>query len=331
MALRIGLLLALLLLLVALPWITAATGQTFILKMVTRILILGLAAAALDLVLGYGGMVSFGHGAFLGIGGYVVGILFQHAFEGTTIFGLEPSQSILLQIPLAMLLSALFALVTGAICLRTEGVAFIMITLAFAQMLFFLMISLDIYGGDNGIALWNRSAGPGPIDLERDGSFYLLCLGALLLFLFLARRLTRARFGRVLVGSAANERRMRALGFATFRYRLAAYALSGAFTGLAGLLLANHHLYVSPAVMNWQSSGHLIVMVVLGGMGTLIGPVLGAALFILLESFLPRALALAGPGLADHWQLLLGPLLVLMALYARTGLLGLLTAGRRNG
>ncbi|HET6467340.1 MAG TPA: branched-chain amino acid ABC transporter permease [Geminicoccaceae bacterium] len=325
--LALGVLLALLL---ALPWIAAALGDSYLVRLATRILILGLAAAALDLVLGVGGMVSFGHGAFLGLGGYTAGIMFQHAFQSEPFLGLPPTQSIFVLVPAAMLVAALFALVTGAICLRTRGVAFIMITLAFAQMLFFFFTSLDKYNGDDGIALWNRSHAGGLLDLENATSFYYLCLACLIVFLTLALRLYHARFGRTLQGARENERRMQALGFATYRYRLAAYVLSGAFTGLAGLLLANAGFFVGPSFMSWQSSGHLIVMVVLGGMGTLVGPVLGAAAFLLLEEVSPPVMNLVAPGFGEHWKLLFGPILVAVALFARQGLIGLLGGGRHG-
>jgi branched-chain amino acid transport system permease protein len=310
-------------LLLVLPWLATALGDSYLLKLGTRIVILGLAAAALDLALGVGGMVSFGHGAFLGLGGYVAGVMFQLDFNGETFLGFQPTQSILVLAPLAMAVAALFALLTGMVCLRTRGVAFIMITLAFAQMLYFLFTSLATYGGDNGIALWNRSQGFGPLDLENEATFYGLCLACLLLFLVLGRRLYHARFGRVLRGARENERRMLALGFPVFRYRLLAYVISGAVTGLAGLLLANASFFVSPAPMGWQSSGQLIVMVVLGGAGTLIGPVVGAAAFVLLEQLTPPLMGLLAPGLGEHWQILLGPMLVAIALFARRGLLGL--------
>ncbi len=302
-------------------------GDPYLIKVGTRILIFAMAALALDLVLGLGGMVSFGHAAFLGLGAYVVGILFQHGFEGSRLLGLPPTQNIFLQMLLAAGVAGLFALLTGMICLRTRGVAFIMITLAFAQMLFYFFVSLRRYNGADGIALWNRSDGGGLIDLESPTAFYYFSGVLLFLFLWFALRLRNSRFGRVLRGCRDNERRMEALGFATFRYRLAAYVLSAALTGIAGVLLANMTYFVGPAYLSWPMSGQLIVMVVLGGLGTLIGPVLGAAVLILLEEFLPGLLDLLAPGTGEHWKIVLGPLLVAIALFAQSGLLGLLASG----
>ncbi len=306
------------------PW----TGDDYLVKLATRILIFALAASALDLVLGLGGLVSFGHAAFLGLGAYVVGIMFLHDFEGTGFLGLAPSQDIFVQFLLAALVAGGFALATGAVCLRTRGVAFIMITLAFAQMLFFFFVSLRRYNGEDGIALWNRSRG-GWLELEDQRTFYYFVLACLVLFLVFAARLYHSRFGRVVRGSKDNDRRMRALGFPTYRYRLTAYLLSAVVTSIAGVLLANATYFVGPAYLSWHMSGQLIVMVVLGGIGTLFGPVLGAALFILLEEFLPDVLDLFAAGAGEYWMLLLGPLLVIVALFARRGLLGVLVGTGR--
>ncbi len=320
----------LVLLLLLAPLFAVLTGDAYLLRLAQRIVIYGLAAAALDLVLGVAGLVSFGHGAFLGLGAYVVGIAFTHGFEGSTFLGLEPSQDLLVLAPLAMLVAALFAFSTGLICLRTRGVAFIMITLAFAQMLFFFFVSLERYNGDDGVALWSRNDLAGTSLAADETWFYLLALACLLLFLLLGLRALDARFGRVLRAAKENERRMLTLGFAVQRYRLAAFVLSGAVTGLAGVLLANQSYFVSPAAMSWQSSGHLIVMVVLGGLGTLIGPVLGAAAFLLLEDLTPPLMDLLVPGFGQHWKLLLGPILIGVALLARRGLLGLLLGTGRG-
>ncbi|NNG05072.1 MAG: branched-chain amino acid ABC transporter permease [Inquilinus sp.] len=315
-------LLATLVFLLALPPVADALDRGFYVSLFTRILIFGLAAVSLDLILGFGGLVSFGHAAFVGIGAYGVGILFFHQFEGSTLLGLPGSVNALVVWPVAVLASALAALAIGAICLRTSGIGFIMITLAFAQMVYFLFVSLQGYGGDDGIALWGRSQLPGPIDLNDNTSFYYLVLALLLGFLFLCYRLINARFGMVLRGCKENERRMRALGFPTYRYKLAAFVVAGAGAGLSGVLLANATEYVGPAFMVWNRSGEIIVMVVLGGMGTLVGPVFGAATLLLLEEVLADY--------TEHWQVVLGPLLLLVVLFARRGVYGLIQ-GRPSG
>ena len=299
--------------LAVLPFLFEALGEPFLVVLATRVLIFAIAALSLDLILGYGALVSFGHAAFVGIGAYSVAILSSHGVD-----------EILLHFAAALGVAGLFALVTGAISLRTRGVYFIMITLAFAQMLYFLFLSLPTYNGQDGIALWNRSHAAGLVDPEGHRTFYALCLGLLLLYLALAARLLRSPFGRVLRGAKDNERRMEALGFDTFRYRLLAYILSGAVTGAAGALLANVGYFVGPSFLSWQHSGDLIVMVVLGGMGTVIGPVLGAAALVLLEELLPALLGLWDAEWSHSWRLVLGPLLVLLALGPRRGIAGLL-------
>ena len=308
--------------LLLLPLLAEAAGERFYISLATRILIFGLAAASLDLILGFGGLVSFGHAAFVGIGAYVVGVMFFHQFEGSTLMGMPGSVNAFLVWPLAVLASALAAFVIGAICLRTSGIGFIMITLAFAQMFYFLFVSMRRYGGDDGIALWSRSEFGGLIDIEDNTAFYYLTLAILLTFLGLCHRLLNARFGMVIRGVKENERRMQALGFPTYRYKLAAFTIAGAGGGLAGALLANATTYAGPAFMTWDRSGEIIVMVVLGGMGTLFGPVFGAAALLLMEEVLAD--------ITEHWQIVLGPILLLVVLFARRGLYGLIQ-GRPGG
>lgn len=290
--------------LAALPLI----GDPFAIRLVTRIMIYGLAALSLDLILGFGGLVSFGHAAWFGLGAYVVAIGAYH--------GLAEA---LLVWPLALVIPGVIALVVGAISLRTSGVSFIMITLAFAQMLFFLIASLRQYGADDGLSVPSRNRIAGFDPLSDHAVFYYTALGILAGALWLGHRLVDSRFGMVLRGIRQNERRMLALGFDTYRYKLAAFAIAGAVAGLAGALLANHTLYVSPQTLHWTTSGELIVMVVLGGMGSLIGPVLGAAGLLFAEETLSAQ--------TEHWQIVLGPLLLLVVLFARGGLFGWL-AGR---
>jgi branched-chain amino acid transport system permease protein len=302
---------ALLVLLALLPVYTAFTGNTFLITLFTRILILAIAAVSLNLIMGYGGMVSFGHAAYLGIGGYAVGILAKEGVGAGFI-----------QWPVAVAASALYALVVGALSLRTRGVYFIMITLAFAQMIYYVAIGLDRYGGDDGLTIYKRSSFAGPIDLNNKTLFYYLCLALLLASIYLVARLVNSRFGLVIRGTRSNERRMRAIGFPTFRYKLVCFVIAGALCGLAGALLANHTNFISPALMHWTRSGDLIVMVALGGLGTLFGPLVGAVTFLLLEEGLSR--------LTEYPDLILGPVLLLVAIYLHGGIEGLLE-GRRRG
>jgi branched-chain amino acid transport system permease protein len=278
----------------------------YILSLVTRVMIFAIAAIALDLILGFGALVSFGHAAFIGIGAYAMGILASHGQEG-----------LLIGLAAALAFSALFALVTGAISLRTKGVYFIMITLAFGQMAFYTAASLRAYGGDDGLTIAQRSLVGGWRVLENDRVFYFAVLASLIGVYLLCRAIVGSRFGRVLQGAKQNPQRMQAIGFNPYPYQLAAYVISGMIAGLAGFLLANLTEFVSPAYMSWQRSGELIVMVVMGGMGSLHGAVVGALAFLLLEEWLS--------GFTEHWKVIFGPLLVLIVLFMRGGIMGLVT------
>jgi branched-chain amino acid transport system permease protein len=312
--------------LLALPFLAEAAGKGFYVTLFTRILIFGLAAASLDLILGYGGMVSFGHAAFVGVGAYVVGILSWHVFDASPVTTwpvmIEGTENAFVVWPLAALMGGLFAFAIGAISLRTTGISFIMITLAFAQMLFYLAISLRKYGGEDGIALYSKSQLVPAVDLFDRTTFYYVCLAILVTFLAICRRLIRSRFGMTVRGAKINERRMKALGFSPYRYKLTAFVISGAGAGLSGALLANAAEFVGPAYMSWQRSGELIVMVVLGGMGTLFGPVVGAAAFVLLEEWLAD--------LTEHWQIILGPVLLFVVVFARRGIWGWIAGPARE-
>jgi len=294
--------------LAAIPLVAGLVNQPFYLDLFRRIMIFAIAAVSLDIILGYGGMVSFGHAAYLGIGAYAVAIPALHDVHSAWV-----------QWPLAMALSGLAALAIGAISLRTSGVYFIMITLAFAQMLYYVGISIEPWGGDDGMRLARRSQLGGPLDLGDPHVFYYVVLAILAVLLLVGDRVIQARFGTVIRAVKSNEPRMRAIGFSTLRYKLAAFVLAGAVGGLAGALLANQTEYLTPSYMHWTRSGDIMVMVILGGMGTLAGPVLGAAAFLLLENVLSAWTV--------HWQAILGPLLVLVVLYARGGLWGLLPGG----
>jgi len=299
----VGLLLLLALLL--LPLYVELTGSRFLLTLFTRIVILALAAVSLNLILGYGGMMSFGHAAYLGIGGYAVGIL---AFEGIT--------SGFVQWPVALLVSAFFAFVIGALSLRTRGIYFIMITLAFAQMAYYIVAGLARYGGDDGLTIQKRSQFIAPINLSNKVQFYYICLALLCAAIYLVWRIVNSRFGMAIQGARSNDMRMRAIGFPTYRYQLICFVIAGTLCGLAGALLANHTDFVSPAMMYWTRSGDLIIMVVLGGMGSTFGPLFGAVALLVLEEVLS--------GITEYWQIILGPLLLLVVLFARGGIDGLL-------
>ncbi len=281
-----------------LPAALAMAGLSYLLFPATRIVVYALAAISLDLILGFGGMVSFGQAACMGVGAYVAGIA---AASGMT--------EALAVLPLAMAAAGLFALVTGAIALRTSGVYFIMITLAFGQMAFFAAGSLAQYGGDDGMTLDARLSVLGWHGLEQRVVFYYAVLLVLAVVVLLLRRVVRARFGRVLRGGMAAPARMQALGFNIYAYRLVAYVAAGAIAGLSGALLAETAEFVSPAYMTWQRSGDLLIMVLLGGAGTLVGPVVGAVAYLALADLLG--------GITEHWRIVLGPLLVLAVLARR--------------
>jgi branched-chain amino acid transport system permease protein len=294
-----------------LPVATGLGADPFYLVIATRTMIFGIAALSLDLILGYGAMVSFGHAAFIGIGAYAAGIAASHGLT-----------DLLAQLLLAMAAAAAFALLTGAMSLRTRGVYFIMITLAFGQMAYFFTVSLAAYGGDDGLTLPARSTLFGRPWLENDFFFYYLVLAFLLACFLFAQAATAARFGRVLQGVRDNPERMQAIGFEPFPYQLAAYVIAAMLAALAGVLLANQAEFVSPAYMTWQRSGELIMMVVVGGMGTLAGGILGAAAFLMLEESLS--------GLSQHWKLGLGIILVLVVLFGKGGIHGMLVDWARK-
>ena len=297
-------------LLVVFPFIASATGNDFYVSLVTRILIFSIAATSLNLILGFGGMVSFGHAAFVGLGAYTVAILMQSGLINAWFAW-----------PLAMLVGAAFAVIIGAISLRTQGVYFIMITLAFAQMLFYLVTSLKAYGGDDGLSLPGRSVAGLGLDLSDDRTFFYVTLGLLALTIYAMARILNARFGHVLQAIRENEVRMVAIGFPVFRYKLCAFALAGALAGLAGALLANLGGFVSPSLMQWSQSGMLLIMVILGGVGYLYGGVLGAVFFLVLEEVLTH--------FTIHWQLGLGAVLLLVVLVAPNGLASLVKSRGR--
>jgi branched-chain amino acid transport system permease protein len=300
--------------LAALPAAALVVPENYLLDLGTRIMIFAIAAVALDLVVGYGALVSFGHAAFIGLGAYAVGILAAHGIGDA-----------LVSLPVALAASMLFAFVTGAVALRTKGVYFIMITLAFGQMAFFTASSLAPYGGDDGLTIATRNTLIGLPLFKYPRALYYVALASLIGTFFLCRAIVASRFGRVLRGAKENATRMATLGYEVYRFQLVAYVISGGLTGFAGFLLANANDFVSPAYMAWQRSGELIIMVLLGGIGTLFGPIVGAAAYLLIEEFLSR--------LTEYWQVYFGPFLVLVVLFGRGGLVGLVSAlwsGRRR-
>ncbi len=304
---------ALLIALGVLPLVALAMGEPFWVTLFSRILIFALAATGLNLVLGFGAMVSFGHAMYIGIGAYAVGICAYHGIGNGWVHLLA-----------ALGVGGVVALAVGAICLRTSGMAFIMITLAFAQMLFFLAVSLREYGGDDGLPLAARSDF-GWLDLDNPLVLYYTAYALLLLVLAVFARLIGARFGMVLRGCKSNERRMATMGFPTLRYKLTAYVISALVCVLAGVLLANLTRFIAPSYMAWTVSGELIVMTVLGGLGTLVGPVFGATALLLVEEAF-SSMKLGIPWLDSiinqHWLALIGLFIVFVVLVLKQGLYG---------
>ena len=297
--------LAILIVLALTPYWAEAYGGSYLVSLVMKAMIFAIASLSLNLLIGFGGLVSFGHAAFLGLGSYVTGIAIT---EGTT--------DVVTILPMVLAVSGLFALVTGAISLRTSGVYFIMITLAFGQMLFFTLSSLASYGGDDGLTLWDTATFFDTGFFQYDGGLFYAVLIILAVCWALVSILSGSRFGRVLRAAKQNKTRVETMGFNCFHYQLLAYVIAGMICGVAGFLFACQAEFVSPAISTWQRSGDLIIMVVLGGMATRNGPLLGALFFILVEEGLSMIL--------HEWRLIFGPLLVLIVLFSSGGLAGLL-------
>ena len=292
------------LILAFLPLLASLAGDSYLVSLGSRVMIFAIAAVSLDVLVGYGALISFGHAAFIGLGAYAVGIL--------SVYGITDA---LVSLPAAIAVSATYAFLTGLVCLRTKGVYFIMITLAFGQMAFFTASSLAPFGGDDGLTIAARNTVAGFALLRNEGAFYYVVLFCLLAAYLFCRALVGSRFGRVVRGAKENPDRVATLGFDVYRFQLATYVIAGALAGLAGFLLANATEFVSPAYMSWQRSGELIVMVLLGGLGSLDGAIIGAAAYLLTEEWLS--------GVTEHWKVIFGPVLVLIVLFARGGLLGL--------
>ncbi len=311
--------------LVAVPLIALGMDEPFIITLATKVAIFAMAGVGLNLVLGYGGLVSFGHAAFFGIGGYAAGILASHALNYEPImespFLIEGTTQMIVIWIVALIFSALVALVIGVITLRTSGVYFIMITLAFAQMIYYFAISWPAYGGEDGLSIYVRNGFPGINTLDPI-SFFALCAGMLAIVMVFSAVLIRSRFGLALQGARQNPQRMTAVGIAPFRIRLVAFVISAMITALAGALYADLNRFVSPTMLSWHMSGEIMVFVILGGVGRLFGPLAGAALYIILEHLLG--------GVWEFWQLPLGVLLLLVVLFARGGLVGVLAGERKH-
>jgi branched-chain amino acid transport system permease protein len=287
------------------PIIANVIDEPFYLDLFTRIVIFAIAAVSLDLILGQASILSFGHAVYLGVGGYSVGILDHYGISNGP-----------LQFATAIVASALVALLIGATSLRTSGVYMIMITLAFGQMFYFLAISMQSFGGDDGMTINAHSDFGTMLNFSNPVTLFYGCLAFLLLVLCLGKLLIDSRFGMALHGIKSNEPRMVAIGFPVFRYKLAAFVIAGVICGIAGALLANQGMFVSPAIMHWTRSGEIMMMVILGGIGSLFGPVLGAIIYLVLEDTLSS--------LSEHWQLALGVIVLVVVIFARRGLLGLL-------
>ena len=312
--------------LLAVPLIALYADNPFIITLATKVAILALAGTGLNLALGFGGLVSFGHAAFFGVGGYAAGILASHALNYEPLFvwpfEIPGTTSMPVIWLVAMVAGAIAAAAIGALSLRTGGVYFIMITLAFAQMIYYFAISWPAYGGEDGLSIYVRNGFPGLNTLD-PLQFFLLCYAVLIVVLGFSFVAVRSRFGLALQAARQNATRLAAVGIAPFGIRLTAFVVSGAITALAGALYADLNRFVSPAMLNWHTSGEIMVFVILGGVGRLFGPVAGAALYIVLEHNLG--------GLTEYWQLPLGLLLLAVVLYARGGVLGLLSGRVRHG
>ncbi len=294
----------LILLCIFMPFIAPVIGQEFFTDVFARIMIMAIAAISLNMIMGYGGMISFGHAVFIGLGGYAVGIFSSHGIESAYI-----------QWPVGILVSGIFALIIGAISLRTRGVYFIMITLAFAQMIYFLSVSVEKYGSDDGLTIEARSDfGISFFDLNDALTMYYSVFVLLVGCLYLSYRIVNSRFGRVMRAAKSNDERMHTIGYPTFGYKLTAFVIAGMMGGLSGLLSANFEDFVSPDMMSWPVSGELIFMVVLGGMGTIMGPLGGTVIFLLLSEILSN--------ITEAWHLIFGPFLILVVLFARGGVEG---------
>lgn len=291
----------------------------FYAQMVARMMILAIFAMSLDLLQGVTGLVSLGHAAYFGLAGYALAFLTPA----------DAPVSLWWTLPLAVAGSALAALAIGFFVVRTQGIYFIMVTMAFAQMVFYLFFDNKVLGGSDGIYI-NFKPRAGLFDLENQRVFYYFTLAVLVLVYLFLRRLLFSPFGRALAGIRVNEHRMRALGFGTFGYKLAAFTLAGALAGLAGYLWGAQAGFVNPELMGFQMSAHAIMMVILGGMGNFAGAIAGAFAFEYLLHVSKDLPAVGGFDLGKHWQLTVGVFIVLLVSFAPRGLLGAIERGLRR-
>ncbi|MBL4906845.1 MAG: branched-chain amino acid ABC transporter permease [Sneathiella sp.] len=311
--------------LLVVPFIALAIDEPFYITLATRVAIFALAGVGLNLALGLGGLVSFGHAAFFGLGGYAAGILASHALNYEPIFTVpfevNGTTEMLIIWLVAILVSGLAALFIGLFSLRTTGVYFIMITLAFAQMIYYFAISWPAYGGEDGLSIYVRNKFPGVNTLD-PLSFFLIAFCVLMLAVLLVFVLKNSRFGAALQAARQNDERLSAVGIHPFNIRLTAFVVSAMITGLAGALYADLNRFVSPNMFSWHTSGEIMIFVILGGVGRMFGPIVGAALFILFEFVFG--------GLTEHWMLFLGLVLLVVVLFARGGLIGFITGKVRH-
>ena len=303
--LKLSILIGSFLILAALPMITEAIDEPFYIDLMARVMIFSIAAMSLDFILGYGAMISFGHALYLGLGTYAVGIMAH--YEVTNGW---------LQLLVCISGTAFIAFILGLISLRTSGIYFIMITFALAQMFYFLGISLEAYGGDDGLPIDTRSEFFSFFDLNEAWNMYYLILGTMTVTAIVLWKIINSRFGMVVRGSHSNDARMQAIGFPTMKYRLAAFVIAGVVCGLAGFLLGNLTEFLTPEYMHWFRSGELMIMVMVGGMGTLFGPLFGAFAYLMVEDFLAN--------FTEYWQFYFGPMLIILVLFAKQGLWGML-------
>tara|TARA_R110000850_G_scaffold229030_2_gene353924 strand:- start:676 stop:1626 length:951 start_codon:yes stop_codon:yes gene_type:complete len=298
-------------LLLALPLVLPLVGAEYLSGLLIKAMLLAIAGLSLDLLIGQGGLVSLGHAAFIGVGAYSAAIALESGIE-----------NILVLFAITLMVTGVVALITGSLALRTSGVYFLMITLAFGQMIYFTLTSLAAYGGDDGLTLWNMATLFGSDVVQNNGGLYFVVLGTLFATWWGVFRISRSRFGRVLRAARDNPDRAEVMGYAVNRYRLIAYVIAALIAGVSGLLMMQHAEFVSPAIATWQHSGDLIVVVVLGGLGTRNGAILGAFFVVVIEHVLGAFLT--------EWRLIYGPLLVLLVLYAKGGLSDLLAPARQG-